>query len=421
MPTSIESAKSRVAPAIAVGLLVLFLFLIWTAGRAGFSTLLSSYAARSRSAAAADAAVSLALGDTEAHYLRGAILEAGNDLPGAITEYKEAAARRPADYVLWLSLARAHELNGDPNNALAAAREAVQLAPFYAQPHWQLGNMLVRSGQQDAGFNELRLAGGADPTLLPAIVDLAWQLSHGNTAVVIQTIQPKTLDAYRALAACFKKRGAVMEAISMLRLAGVDAEPDRQSYLKETLAAKRFTEAYALWAIGQPVNSRDPLGVLIDPGFEQERNLDEIGFGWRASKVASIALSLDTNNPKAGHSSFRVDFSGDSDPATEIISQLVLVAPNTHYQLRLFARSEELISGALPRLVVIDATSKETLGQTTAFAHPASGWQDYAIDFTTRELTTAVEITLQREPCIKSPCPIFGRLWLDDFTMGTKG
>src|SRR6267378_5620457 len=80
-----------------IGLLILFLLLVWLSARAGFASLLYTYAATSNQLAAANAAVSLSSGDPEAHYLRGAILEASSDLSSAIAEYNEAIGRRPDD------------------------------------------------------------------------------------------------------------------------------------------------------------------------------------------------------------------------------------------------------------------------------------------------------------------------------------
>src|ERR1700730_4780668 len=184
-----EPTPSRVARIVgAVRLVVILLLLIWATARAGFSSVLSAYAARTSQLAAADAAVNVNSGDPEAHFVRGAILEANDDLAPAISEYTQALALRPDDYVLWLGLAHARELNGDSAGALAAANQAVQLAPYYAQPRWQLGNLLVRAGHQDEGFSQLRLAGAGNPTLLPTIIDLAWQFSGGNAAYVMQAI-----------------------------------------------------------------------------------------------------------------------------------------------------------------------------------------------------------------------------------------
>ena len=126
-------AVSRVVHPIArftsVCLLIVFLLLIWLAARAGFASLLYTYAAISNQLAAANAAVSLSSGDPEAHYLRGAVLEASGDLTAAIAEYNEAFVRRPDDYVLWLSLARAQELNGQAPMAIAAAPPRARSRP----------------------------------------------------------------------------------------------------------------------------------------------------------------------------------------------------------------------------------------------------------------------------------------------------
>lgn len=418
------SAVSRLVDPLARfmggGLLIVFLLLIWLSARAGFASLLYTYAATSNQLAAANAAVSLSSGDPEAHYLRGAILEASSDLTAAIAEYNEAIVRRPDDYVLWLSLARAQELNGQAPMAIAAAREATRLAPYYSQPHWQLGNLLVRAGRAEEGFSELRLACASNPKLLPPIIDLAWQLSRGNVQFVMQALQPGTPPAYQALAEYFKKRGQEAEAIAMLRAAGSIAEDYRRQYVNELLTAKRFADAYAIWSIGHPpANESDAGGPIVnDPGFEEERRLDEPGFDWRTeNKAQTLTLSLEPANPKEGRSSLRVEFNGDSDPGTQIISQLVLVEPNNRYQLHFAARTERIVSGGLPRVAVVDAGNNEILGQTNAFPAAVSNWQDYSIDFNSKGTTSAILISLQRQRCSQSPCPIFGRLWLDNFSL----
>jgi len=416
-------AVSRVVHPLArftgICLLIVFLLLIWLSARAGFASLLYTYAAISNQLAAANAAVSLSSGDPEAHYLRGAVLEASGDLTAAITEYNEAIVRRPDDYVLWLSLARAQELNGQTPMAIAAAREATQLAPYYAQPHWQLGNLLVRAGRAEEGFGELRLASTSNPRLLPPIIDLAWQLSRGNVQFVMQAVQPGTPAAYQALVEYFKKRGQEAEAIAILRTAGSIGEDYRRQYVDELLKAKRFADAYAIWSIGRsPADASDDGGPIVnDPGFEQERRLDEIGFDWRTeNKAQTVTLSLEPANPKEGRSSLRVEFNGDSDPGAQIISQLVLVEPNSRYQLHFAARTESIVSGGLPRVAVVDAGNNEILGQTNVFPE-VSNWQDYSIDFNSKQTTSAILISLQRQRCRESPCPIFGRLWLDNFSL----
>ena len=387
---------------------------IWWAGRSGLVSLLTIYAAKTNQVAAADAALRLSPNDPDAHLVRGAILEA-NSVSAAIEEYKQAARVRPEDYLLWLSLARAQELNGDVGGAIAAASQGVRLAPYYARPHWLLGNILVRSGQAAEGFSELRLAGESDTGLLPAIIDLEWQLSGGDAEFVKRAIHPDSPESFKALADYFRKHGKANDAIEMFRAAGTAAEQERRQYLQELISAKSFKEAALLWSID---HAPPGIGQLNDPGFERPSNLDEPGFGWRRdNKAESLTLSLDTNNPREGRLSLRVDFNGDSDPGAAIISQLILVEPRAHYELRFAARTEGIVSGGLPYVVVFDAGSNNVLGQTSAFTKAKTDWQDYVIDFQGGESTSTVQLVLRRQPCSSSSCPVFGHLWLDNVSL----
>jgi tetratricopeptide (TPR) repeat protein len=405
-------------------LIVIFLALIFMAGRAGFASLLTSYAARANVKASSDAAVALSPADPDAHLVRGELFETNNDLPSAIAEYEKAASLRPDDYVVWLSLARARELNGQMAEAIAAARRAAPLAPFYAQPHWQLGNILLRAGQRDEAFKELSLAGASNPVLLPAIIDLSWQLSNGDAQSVMRTINPQTAESSRALAVYFRKRGAVAEAIAMYRVAGADAEAvrARQQYVNELVSQKQFKEAFQVWAMDRAANPGNAVGVIIDPGFEQESNLDEPGFGWRrANKASSVKLSLDSAGAKEGNSSLRIDFNGDSDPGPPIISQLILLEPKTRYQLRFSVRAEDIVSGGLPNVQVIDLNTNNAIGQSGALPRAANDWREVVIDFLSGDASesggSAVQISLLRDRCSTSPCPIYGHLWLDKFSL----
>jgi tetratricopeptide (TPR) repeat protein len=403
-------------PAVA-GFLLLLLLMTWITLRAGFASLLYAYAARLNESAAANAAVNLSPRDAQAHYIRGAVLEARQDLRGAAVEYTQAVSLRPHDYVLWIALARARELNGDMAGAVAAARQAVSQAPFYAQPHWQLGNLLIRAGNHDDGFSELRLAVKSNPSLLPAVIDLASHFAENKPDYFLQAIQPRSPEEYKALAEYFGKRGQAADAIAMFRAAGAGAERERRSYLEALIAAKQFKEAFALWTKEtKPDGEKSP--VLHDPGFEQGSDLDEPGFGWRAkNKSQGFLLSLDGSNPKEGKWSAAVEFKGESDPGQAVISQLVLIEPRARYELHFAARTESLVSGGLPYLTVTDAGNQEVLGQTPGFPQTSGGWHDYTIDFTAPNALAAIQIELRRQSCSNSPCPIFGRLWLDDFSI----
>jgi hypothetical protein len=268
------------------------------------------------------------------------------------------------------------------------------------------------------------LAGASNPILLPGIVELAWQLSAGDVQFVQQAMQPQSPGAYKALAENFKKHDQIEAAIAILGAADPESRMVREQYLNELISSKRFKEAYDLWShedsrhSANSPNSHAGLGVIIDPSFEQESNLDEPGFGWRTeNKASSLSLSLDPSNPKEGNSSLRVEFKGDSDPGQRIVSQLVLLEPRTHYQIEFAARTDNLVTGGLPVVTVTDASDNVVLGQPVLLPQKADNWQHYEIDFNSKETTAAIQISLHRERCSNSPCPVFGRMWLDDFSL----
>lgn len=402
---------------------VFSLFMIWTCATQGYSSWLIARAEKQPSLVSADRGVALNRSYPEAHLLRGAMLEANDDLRSAIAEYENAAALRPQDYVLWLSSARARELNGERDKAIAAARSAVPLAPFYAQTHWQLGNLLVRDGQIGEGLAELRTAAAINADFLPPVIDLAWQLSRGDVQLVKNTIRPTRPNDFAALGDYLKIHDRTDEATEMFAAAGSDPQmrQRRQQFVGELIAARKFAAAYRLWSIDHAPVSPNGNDVLIDGGFEQESNLDEPGFGWRGDNQAtSITRVLDTSNPRQGRTSLRIDFNGDSDPNAPIVSQFVLVAPRTHYRLQFAARAEEIVSGGLPVLRVIDATTGATITEEKAIA-ASTEWRDYSIDFATGDSTVTIQISLLRNTCHTGPCPIFGRLWLDALTLEKSG
>ena len=420
-------------------LVVIFLliFLTWHSARSGYASLLISKVDSADDLPAVTKAVRLSPGDPLAQALLGALLEAGDsnransDRATAISRYQTAVRLRPDDYLLRLQLARGQELAGDTAGAINSATVAVTLAPFYAQPHWQLGNILVRAGRRDEGFKELRLASSGDPNLLPAIIDLAWQISAGDVSLVKQAVAPTSPPAYLALGNYLARHGRDEGAVEMFGLAGngTEARQARKQYVSQLVGVKKFELAHQLWAVDHH-DSVKPTGVIINPGFEQESDLNE-NFGWRATNTdKAVTLSLDSAEPKEGRASLRVDFSGAANASAEVLSQLVLVEAKTQYRLDFAVRTENLVSGGLPNLAVVDAADNKLLGQTGPLPqtanglrqvfNDANGWQETTLNFTTGPSTTAIRVSLGRQTCPAPQCPIFGKLWLDDFGLGPE-
>src|ERR671929_1931661 len=110
-------------------------------------------------------------------------------LPRALSEYEQAAALAPNDYMIWTELGRARATAGDIDGGVKALRRAVALAPSYAEQRWHLGNVLLRAGRTEDAFDELRRAGDADPDKYrPQVFNLAWQLYGPDMSRVLDAV-----------------------------------------------------------------------------------------------------------------------------------------------------------------------------------------------------------------------------------------
>lgn len=403
------------------------LALAFVSASIGFSKTASKDALTYGSRAAAERAVALAPSDADAHFARAVALKLEGNQSEALREVERAASLRPRDYFLWLTLGTARDEAGDVEGALAALREAVRLAPYYAEPRWQLGNVLLRRGggleNQTEAFKEMRRASLSNTALLPALIDLAWAAYGNDAAAVERIIQPSDSGAHLALGRFFIRKGKPSEGLAHLRSAGRLSDKERLALLQELMASRHYREAYEVWLSGlADKGSVSPTGsgAIIDGGFEREISLDETGFGWRIPRaMEGIQASLDSSEPKEGAQSLLLEWKGNASPNFIAASQLVQVEPDSRYQLSFSARTSEVVTGGLPLIVITDTSdgAGRKLAESARLPKTTSGWVDYAVEFKTTGDAKAIILSVQRENCAGNPCPMFGKLWLDAFSL----
>jgi len=374
----------------------------------------------SGSLAVADEAVRLSPGDPDAYARRAAILAKRDEPLLAVDDLRQAIAFRPRDYRLWTELGITLERAGNSQAALVALAEARRLAPLYARPHWETGLLLNKLGRQGEALAEFRHATSSQPSLLPKVIDFAWQHFSGNCELIQRAIEPDTNYERLLLAFFFIRKDKPGEALSLIRQINNLTAHDRRQLLNEFLRAEQFTEAHELWADSLGISAESRAGrVIYDGGFESLRLEDETGFGWRVNRNSGVQISLDRNAKDDHNQSLRIDWQGSPDASDVVISQLVVVAPNTTYQLNFAVRAQELITGGAPVITVTSAHQADSgkLAQSTGLPLGTTGWQAHSVGFTTTNATRAIRISLQRENCAEPRCPIFGSLWLDDFSL----
>ena len=95
----------------------------------------------------------------------------------------------------------------------------------------------------------------------------------------------------------------------------------------------------------------------------------------------------------------------------------MLVKPQQRYRINFAVRTQDMVTGGLPLISTIDAVSGQLLGRSAAFPQATNSWQTLSFEFATLEKTSAVILSLQRNSCSADPCPVFGFVWLDSFSI----
>jgi Flp pilus assembly protein TadD len=430
--TSEVKTKSALLHAIRVclalpALYCCYLFTVDSA-RSGISRLLSLNAIIQYEVEPADRAVALTPADPEAHYTRALELVNKQRLDEALVELRQAITLRPHHYYEWLDLGVTLDRSGDQTGAAAALIESIRLAPSFAQPKWQLGNLLFRQGRFEEAFRELRSAAQSNPNLFTGMLDLAWAAADNHFDAFQAFVKPQTAGNHLEIANFLATHGEGAAAAREAKLAGAPKNNHERLLLRQIistlLAARQFTDAYAAWNV---THAADPGGsdTVVNGNFLTPIVKDDVGFGWQLPPVPGVTVSIDPAGPDSHGRSLVLNYAGDPAHSAAPIYQLVLLQPRSRYTLTFSARTESLVSGGPPVIQILDVTGKTPtiLAQSKPVVVGTREWTEQQIDFSTfstQEHTFAAMISLQRDPCSESPCPIFGKLWLGRFTLTRK-
>jgi tetratricopeptide (TPR) repeat protein len=393
---------------LAIGLC---LFLIQASARFGVSRIFVRYALATNSIEGADEALQLTPSDPEAHRARGTVFNRLQKPDEAAKSLESATLLRYRDDYLWIDLGNTREELGDTDAALAALDQAVRWAPYYAHTRWQRGNLLLRMGRANDAFTDLRSAAGANPRYAPNLIDLAWGISRNDLKTTESLLDIKNDNERLALIRFLARNGKGRDVLDQTRLLTTPLSTENKTELARLLFnAKAFMEAYALLHGAQQPS-------LVNAGFEDPLVLNESGFNWIVAPQQKNRLAIDVSEKLSGAKSLQINLDGSWVPGTPLLSQTFVVKPNTSYRLSFAVKTKNLVTGGPPLIVVNDATDNQLLGKSENFPTATSPWTKMSFDFTTLPTSQAAVIRFQRNNCDSSPCPIFGTLWLDEFSI----
>jgi tetratricopeptide (TPR) repeat protein len=364
-------------------------------------------------------AIQLNPDDPEPHLLMAEALADANQNEQAIKHCERAIMLRPGDHFSWLELGYLRKISGDLPGACQAFSQAVALAPYYGQSHWKFGKCLLSMGKRDEAFAELRTAAHRQPAYLEGFLELVWKNTDGTAKAIGNAVRPQDAASNIAVGRFLLGKWRWRDALVFYNQAGTDSASDRQELINRFVLAKRFPQAYQIWQLDHASESNsciDERGCIFDSSFEATRKFEEAGFGWQVANNRSIIAEIDEGVASSGKKSLRIQFQGEAELSGSLLSQFVLVLPSTKYRLTFKAKTNDILSGGLLLFSVVDTLGNK-VDVSSDLPSGTQDWQIFSMEFTTSDQTDAVVLGLGRAPCGWSRCPIFGTLWLDEFTL----
>lgn len=372
----------------------------------------------------AEFAAELAPDDPQTHYASAVLLEKSflpEDFTKSLAEYEKAAALAPYNYLLWLSLGKARERNGDAEGAEKALRKAAELAPNYAEVQWALGNTLLRRGKADEAFAEIRKAVSGNAKFTDPAVSTAWQIFDGDIGKIKQVIGDS--DRIRvALAIFLAKQKRFDEALEIWNAIPEDAKKtslkaNGEELYKQFITEKSFRGAMQiLTQISDSKTQKFAVGKIANGGFEEEITIQNANlFEWKLSDGNEPQIAFSDSQKHGGSRSLFMIFNSTDGKSFRQVSQTVAVEPNRNYEFSVFYKAELKAQNTL-HWEIADASDGKILASTENLS-AASDWMNLKAKFTTAANAEAVIIRLVRTNCTSAVCPISGKVWFDDLSL----
>jgi tetratricopeptide (TPR) repeat protein len=400
----------------------------------------------------ADAAVQFAPQVAALHYQRGQTYlalalgeEAEARLQTAIAALRQAVQIGPEDYRIWVALGQALDRHGETEAAKQAFAQALTRAPNYYEPHWALANHLLRNNETESAFAEFKRALAIRPSELPLLFDYAWNAFNGDVPSILKALTPSA-HAQTQFAAFLIQRDKFAEGMTLWQELGKAnpalARANTQSFIQVLLAQQHFGAAYEIWGAAAKtkhpdeekwpeefrlsqaqwfeVNQPDAGSLLNNGDFERDLKIGATApfTIWRLTATKGLSVSRNNQQRKSGEHSLQLNFDMGGNIPFPIIEQLIPLQPATTYHLSFAAKIEDLTTLSAPLVEVYDPANLQQLrAMTKPFALGTSAWQEHTIDFTTTAKTEAAMVRVLRPACGEPPCPIRGKIWLDDFKL----
>ncbi len=347
-----------------------------------------------------------------------------SDTSRAIRAYSSALALNPRSADTWLELATAYESDGNLPAARDAFLQAKKAYSLSAEVSWRYGNFLLRRGDVEPAFLEMRRAVEADPKRSAEAFSRALR-AEPDVEKILDRVLPPRADVYLQAIWDQTTDGNADNALKIWdRLAAIHPRlhlNDSFVLVDAFLSRGRMADARRVWdqAVmfagfsGLP----DPPGSLVwDGGFES--GVFDGGFSWFLSRdSANPQVSLDSQEKHSGNRSLRLLFNGKSNVNFIGVCHYVAVQPSTAYRFSVWVRTQSLTTDQGVRFHLRSFGPQGTSAVVTSDVHGSQPWTRIEMPWSTGKDVQEAQVCLARLASGEPGNKIQGTAWVDDLAL----
>ncbi len=373
----------------------------------------------------ADVAVGFAPRDPLANWFAASVgknVFTPESVENSVKLYENVVRLAPFDFRWWIELGRAYEDAEKYEQAENALHRAVELAPNYVYPHWQLGNFYLRRDRADEAFAELKKATAANIAYRDQVYSIAWDYFDKDTARVeeIAGNSPENKVSLVKFYAVKERAADSLRIWNSLSEAEKSLDPGYAKVVAQALYEKRFYRSAVEFARQTGIDPESKAETVTNGGFEKPiGDARETYFGWKIFLAEKLEIKTDVTQKKEGARSLRVVFNGFSGTDFNHIQQVAAIESNNKYHLSFWLKTENLKSAGTPTLEIVNAADDKIITASKPFPTGSNDWQEITLEFSAPENSEGVYIRTARAYC-GDVCPIVGTFWIDDFRIGEQ-
>jgi tetratricopeptide (TPR) repeat protein len=347
------------------------------------------------------------------------------DTARAIQAYTMALSLNPRSADLWSDLGTAYETERNVPAARDAFLHAKRAYPLSAEVSWRYANFLLRQGDLDAAFGEMRRAVETEPKRGAEALSRALS-AEPNIDLVIDRVLPPLSDAYTGAIFDQVSEGHTANAVLLWnRLAALHPKLlPLQSYtyylVTALLREKQVAEAQRIWKQAADFagfgNLAGPGDSLVwDGGFES--GIFGSGFVWALPGGAQgVQFSFDTREKHSGNQSLRLLFNGRYNLGLHGPCAEVAVQPLTPYRFSAWLRTQSVTTeqGIRFQLRAIGTQDTATVTNDLRGTQP---WINVETSWTSGKNVQEMQVCVARLPSQEFDDKIQGIAWVDDVSL----